>query len=62
MAQISWSLQANLAKLPQSIIAHRIAGDIYTAEGEHKNAIRVAEAGINLVKRAENNTGKKLPL
>ncbi|CAE6416415.1 unnamed protein product [Rhizoctonia solani] len=56
------TILANLAKLPQSIIAHRIAGDIYTADGDHKNAIRIAEAGINLVKQAEGNTGKKLPL
>ncbi|KAG8752591.1 Superkiller protein 3 [Ceratobasidium sp. 428] len=52
----------NLAKLPQSIIAHRIAGEIYSTDADHKNAIRVAEAGLLLVKRAENNTGKKLPL
>ncbi|KAF8739668.1 Tetratricopeptide repeat, partial [Rhizoctonia solani] len=56
------TILTNLAKLPKSIIAHRIVGDIYTADGDHKNAIRIAEAGINLVKRAENNTGKKLPL
>ncbi|CAE6511205.1 unnamed protein product [Rhizoctonia solani] len=56
------TILANLAKLPQSIIAHRIAGEIYTADGDHKNAIRIAETGINLVKRAESNTGKKLPL
>ncbi|KAF8757237.1 Tetratricopeptide repeat [Rhizoctonia solani] len=56
------TILTNLAKLPKSIIAHRIVGDVYTADGDHKNAIRIAEAGINLVKRAENNTGKKLPL
>ncbi|KAG9127255.1 Superkiller protein 3 [Ceratobasidium sp. 392] len=59
---ILYLAQTNLAKLPQSIIAHWVAGEIYGSDGDHKNAIRVAEAGLSLVKRAENNTGKKLPM
>ncbi|QRW08082.1 superkiller protein 3 [Ceratobasidium sp. AG-Ba] len=56
------TILTNLAKLPHSIVAHRIAGEIYWLDSDHKNAIRVAEAGLSLVKRAENNTGKKLPM
>ncbi|KAG8720783.1 Superkiller protein 3 [Ceratobasidium sp. 394] len=56
------AILTNLAKLPQSIVAHRIAGEIYWTDADHKNAIKVAEAGLSLVKRAENNTGKRLSM
>ncbi|EMD32118.1 hypothetical protein CERSUDRAFT_119089 [Gelatoporia subvermispora B] len=46
--------------LPDSILAHRVAADMYAQEGDLENAIKVAEGGLELTKRAQQNWGKPM--
>lgn len=46
--------------LPDSIIAHRILSELYAAEADDENAIKVAESGLELVRRAEQDRGHTL--
>ena len=55
----SW--QDAFTSLPNSIFAHRIVAEIYLREVDYANAIKIAENGLELVSRAELNSGRKLP-
>lgn len=43
------------------ILPHRILGEIYTMDEDHENTIKIAESGLELVKRAEVSRGRKFP-
>ncbi|KAG8917885.1 Superkiller protein 3 [Tulasnella sp. 418] len=43
-----------------SILAHRATSQIYLDDKDYENAIQVAEAGLNLVRRNEANFGRPL--
>lgn len=46
--------------LADSILAHRIVAEIYQSEEDLENTIKVAESGLELVRRAERDSGKSL--
>ncbi|KZT68315.1 TPR-like protein [Daedalea quercina L-15889] len=48
------------ASLPDSVIVHRIMTEIYVNENDLENIIKVAESGLEVARRAEQNTGKTL--
>ncbi|KAH7923951.1 TPR-like protein [Leucogyrophana mollusca] len=48
------------AALPDSIIANRIAADTYLRELDYQSTIKVAESGLELLRRHESNAGRKL--
>ncbi|KAI0700930.1 TPR-like protein [Cytidiella melzeri] len=49
------------AEVPNSLLAHRIAAQIYQDEEDLENAVRVAENGLELLLREEQNRAIKLP-
>ncbi|KAF8513017.1 TPR-like protein [Hysterangium stoloniferum] len=48
------------SKLPNCILAQRIVSELYRLEGDHENAIKVAESGLRRVAKAEASYGKSL--
>ena len=46
--------------LPSSLLANRIAVEVYLQELEYSSVIDVAESGIELVRNHEKNTGRKI--
>ncbi|KAH9947609.1 TPR-like protein [Amylocystis lapponica] len=48
-------------RLPDSLLAHLAMEEIYQHESDLENAIKVAESGLGLVKRTEQNNGKPMP-
>ncbi len=48
------------ATIPNSILAHRIFAEVYEQDEDYENAIKVAESGLELVRREEQNRGIKL--
>ena len=46
--------------LSESIFANRIVADIYLKEEDYHNAIRMAESGLELVRRSETDNAKTL--
>ncbi|TFY78330.1 hypothetical protein EWM64_g5681 [Hericium alpestre] len=49
------------SSLQGSIFAHRVLASIYLWDLDYPNAISIAEAGLELVHRSENASGKELP-
>ena len=49
-------------RLVNSLIATRLLADVYLREADYANAIKVAESGLELTRRAETNHGKSLDL
>ncbi|KAG6829553.1 hypothetical protein H0H92_004222 [Tricholoma furcatifolium] len=47
--------------IPNTTIANRVLAELYLAELDYENAIKVAESGLELLNRLERNTGRKLP-
>lgn len=47
--------------LTETIIANRILAFVYIQETDYPNAIKAAESGLELVRRAEMNDCKPLP-
>ncbi|KAF8070280.1 TPR-like protein [Lyophyllum atratum] len=45
---------------PNSMIANRVLAELYVSELDYENAIKVAERGLELLKRFEDSTGRKL--
>jgi superkiller protein 3 len=45
-----------------SILAHRIVAEAYLTELDYENAIKVADSGLELVRKAESDYGKPLKL
>ena len=60
-ANVVWLIQESFQKLPDSIIAHRIAAEIYEQDEDYENALKVCENGIELAQRSEKNTCAELP-
>ncbi|TCD60261.1 Superkiller protein 3 [Steccherinum ochraceum] len=54
------SILAVFQKLPNSIVAHRIAAVVYEHDSDFENALKVAESGLELSQRHERNTSTKL--
>lgn len=52
--------QDAFADLPNCLLAHRILSELYRIESDHENLIKVAEAGLELLKRTEASYGKPL--
>ncbi|KAF5386053.1 hypothetical protein D9615_002427 [Tricholomella constricta] len=48
------------AAQPNSTIANRVLAELYIAELDYENAIKVAESGLELLSKFENNTGRRL--
>ncbi|KAH0827587.1 superkiller protein 3 [Lanmaoa asiatica] len=46
--------------LPNSLLANRIVTEVYLQELDYSSAINVAESGLELVRRHEQNTGRKI--
>ena len=46
--------------LQDSLLAHRILGNIYLLEEDYQNAISVSEKGLQLVRKYEVESGKNL--
>ncbi|OSD01253.1 TPR-like protein [Trametes coccinea BRFM310] len=44
--------------LNDSVLAHRVIAKLYELEGDYENAIKVAESGLELVRRSEQNWGR----
>ncbi|CDO72766.1 hypothetical protein BN946_scf184994.g19 [Trametes cinnabarina] len=44
--------------LNNSILAHRVVAKLYELEGDYENAIKVAESGLELVQRSEQDWGR----
>lgn len=54
--------QDAFAALPDSVIAHHVMTEVHETEGDLENIIKVAESGLEVARRAEQSTGKTLPL
>lgn len=52
--------QTAFQMLPNSIVSHRIAAEIYEQDGDYENALKVAENGLELVQRSETNAALEL--
>ena len=46
--------------LSHSILSNRLMANLYLEECDYENAISIAESGLELVRKAEANTGKNL--
>jgi hypothetical protein len=55
------SIQDAFSALADSPLANMIAAQVHLQELEYTNAIRVAESGLELVRRYETNTARELP-
>ena len=53
-------IQEAFANLKESILAHRIVAELYEQEDDYDNAMKVAESGLELVRRTEHNWGRSL--
>ncbi|OBZ66566.1 Superkiller protein 3 [Grifola frondosa] len=47
--------------LSDSILAHRVMAELYEQEADLENTIKVAEGGLELVCKAEQQSGKSMP-
>ena len=54
------TLQDAFSSLPDLPLANMITAQVYLQELEYTNAIRVAESGLELVRRYESNTVREL--
>lgn len=54
--------QDAFSSLSDSILAHRIIGELYQQEADYENTIKVSESGLELVNRAEQNWGRPINL
>ena len=54
------SLQDAFSALPDLPLASMITAQVHLQELEYTNAIRVAESGLELVRRYESNTTREL--
>jgi hypothetical protein len=52
--------QDAFSSTPDSILAHRIVADVFRQEFDYENAVKTAESGLELVRKAESRHGKKL--
>ncbi|THH28528.1 hypothetical protein EUX98_g5655 [Antrodiella citrinella] len=48
-------------KLPDSVIAHRIAVEIYEQDVDYDNTFKIAESGLELTQQSEKNNSIQLP-
>jgi hypothetical protein len=48
--------------LPNWIFAHRVIAELYIQQELWEDATKAAESGLELVRRSEGLSGKKLPL
>lgn len=46
--------------LSESILAHRIVADLHLREADYENSVRVAERGLELVRKSEIDNAKGL--
>ncbi|KAH9895045.1 TPR-like protein [Cubamyces lactineus] len=50
------------SELSDSLLAHRIVTQLYELDADYENAIKVAESGLELLRRAEQNWGRSFKL
>ncbi|KAI8969575.1 TPR-like protein [Trametes punicea] len=50
------------SELSESLLAHRIIAKLYELEADYENAIKVAESGLELVRRSEQSWGRPFKL
>lgn len=61
VASVINPMQEMFPSVQDSIIGHRIVGEVYLAEEDYENAIKVSESGLELLAREEISRGIKLP-